>query len=130
MRRQRDFKSLCLRQFIISLGLVFPRITVLCFVITYILLSSITVFVNNAKVAAVQDPRVCAVLYFECKNASGVFGIIVSETLPATRVGQGLFNQTHEKVTNRRPFLPGRVYFPRRKGYNRNRDKENLSSKE
>ena len=27
-------------------------------------------------------------------------------------------------------FLPGRVYFPRRMGYNINRDKENLSSKE
>ena len=43
---------------------------------------------------------------------------------------QGLFNQIHEKVTNKRLFFARTSLLPRHMGYNISRDKENLSSKE
>ena len=60
--------------------------------------------------------------------AAGLIRMLLA-VLPETSC-QGLFNQIHEKVTNKRLFLPGQVYFPQHMGYNINRDKENLSSKE
>lgn len=59
------------------------------------------------------------------KNFQNIYRFTLSETSC-----QGLFNQIHGKLANKRLFLPGRVYFPLSMGYNINGDKENLSFKE
>ena len=46
------------------------------------------------------------------------------------RVVKDFFIKFTEKSQTSASFLPGRVYFSRRMGYNISRDKENLSSKE
>ena len=49
--------------------------------------------------------------------------------IPKRVVKDFLIKFTEKSQTNA-SFLPGRVYFPQHMGYNINRDKENLSSKE
>ena len=74
------------RKIIISFGLIFPRITVLFFVIANILLPSIAAFIYNAKVTTMQYTRVGSILYFYGENTSGIFGVIISENRISIRI--------------------------------------------
>lgn len=74
------------REIIISFGLIFPRITVLFFVIANILLPSIVAFIYNTKVTTMQDKRVGSILYFDSENTGGIFGVIISENRISIRI--------------------------------------------
>ncbi len=74
------------RKIIISFGLIFPRITVLFFVIANILLPSIAAFIYNAKVTTMQYTRVGSILYFDGENTGGIFGVIISENRISIRI--------------------------------------------
>lgn len=54
---------------IISFGLIFPRINILFFVISNILLSSIKAFMRNAKIATMLDAGVSYIPHFDGENA-------------------------------------------------------------
>ena len=77
-------------EFCISFGLIFPRITVLLFVIADILLPSVIAFIYDTEIATVQNTRTCFVLYFDCENACGILGIIVSENGKSIGVGNSI----------------------------------------
>ena len=93
-------------EFIISFGLILPRITVLLFVIANILLPSIATFIYNAKVATMQDTRVGLILYFDGKNTGGIFGIIISKNRIPIRISDLI--QTFVKNV---PYFFGRIIF-------------------
>lgn len=94
------------RQFIISFGLIFPRITVLFFVITNILLLPIATFIYNAKIATMQDTRVELILYFDGENTGGIFGVIISENRTPIRISN--FIETFMKNVS---YFFGRIIF-------------------
>ena len=75
------------RQLQVSFGLIFPRITVLLFVITDVLLPSVTTFVDDTEVATMQDARIHRVLYFDGENTGGIFCIIISPNGKSIRIG-------------------------------------------
>lgn len=94
------------REIIISFGLIFPRITVLFFVIANILLPSIATFICNAKVATMQDTRAGSILNFDGENTGGIFGVIISENRMSIRISD--FVETFVKNIS---YFFGRIIF-------------------
>ena len=94
------------RKIIISFGLIFPRITVLFFVIANILLPSIAAFIYNAKVATMQDTRVGSILYFNGKNTGGIFGVTISENRTSIRISDLI-----ETFVKNVSYFFGRIIF-------------------
>ena len=62
----------------VTLGLIFPGIGALGFVVADVLLATIGAIVDDAEVTAVQDAGVLSVLDLDGQHTGGVLGIIVS----------------------------------------------------
>lgn len=94
------------RNIIISFGLIFPRITVLFFVIANVLLPFIFAFIYNAKVATMQDTGVDSILYFDGEDTGGIFGIIISENRISIRISHLI-----EALVKNGSYFFGRIIF-------------------
>ena len=62
----------------VTLGLIFPGIGALGFVIADVLLPTVGAIIDDAEVTAVQDAGVLSVLDLDGQHPGGVLGIIVS----------------------------------------------------